>query len=143
MVGVPSLKSLLLSKILEQRIGIRAIHLHLLKSWKLCAVIHLAELMNRLICARSLLSKLVAGKIKDFKSLTMIFLIEFLQFFILRRESALYGCVDDATLKLCAFMNASKLLFGCVDCKNLTSSPSAKCWNCPALITFAVGNNCD
>ena len=114
---VPTLESLLLCEILEQGIGIRTIHFHLLESWKLRTVIHLAELMDRLVGARSLLSKLVAGEIKDFKSLTMIFFVEFLQFLILWCKSTFYGCVDDEQHLRCILLKSDALSFSVFDSK--------------------------
>ena len=77
MTFVPPLESFLLRKILEKRIGIRTIYLNLLESGELSTIVDFTELMNRLISARSLLAKLITGEIKDFESLTIIFLLEF------------------------------------------------------------------
>ena len=51
--------------------------------------------MYRLVGAWCLRSKLIAGEIQDLKALCVVFLIELLQFFILRCESAFSGGIDN------------------------------------------------
>ena len=75
MCHIPTSEALLLLQKLEHRVSILTVHLHFLESWELGAVGQLAELVNRLICARSLLSKLVAREIENLETLTMIFLV--------------------------------------------------------------------
>jgi len=77
-----------------QRLNIVAVHLYLLKLRETDVVLARAELMYIVIGARSLLHKLVARKIKYFEALVFVFLIERLQTFILRSESAAGGSVD-------------------------------------------------
>ena len=45
--------------------------------------------------ARRLAHKLIAWKVKDFKSLVMVALIELLQSLLLRRQTATSCCIDD------------------------------------------------
>ena len=63
MVWVPAGKALLLFKVLVQRVSIVAINLYLLETWKFGAISQLAKLVNALVCAGSLLSKLIAREV--------------------------------------------------------------------------------
>ena len=92
---IPSGKSFLLLQELVERVGIGAVYLEFLESGELRAVSGLAEVVDGLVGSGSLLSELVTGKIKNLKSLAMIFLVEFFQFFVLWCETTFRGCVDD------------------------------------------------
>ena len=92
---IPAGKAFLLREVLEQRVGIVAIDLHLLEAGELCAEIQLAELMDGLISARGLLAKLVAGEVQDDELLRAVFLIEFLKLLILGSEATLRSRVHD------------------------------------------------
>ena len=69
--------------------SIGAIHLDLVELRELDVEVGRAELMNFLNRSRSLLPKLVAGEVQNLQSLAAVFLIERLQFLVLRRESKL------------------------------------------------------
>ena len=51
--------------------------------------------MDALVCARSLLTKLVTGEVENLKALRMEALIELLQLLILRCKATLRGRVDN------------------------------------------------
>ena len=72
-----------------KRMSIGAIHLDLVELRELDVEVGRAELMNFLNRSRSLLPKLVAGEVQNLQSLAAVFLIERLQFLVLRRESKL------------------------------------------------------
>ena len=95
MTLVPTSKALTFFQEFEERGSIVSVYLDLLVALELCAVCKLAELMNAFISTRGLLTKLVAREIKYFETLSMISLIKFLQFLILRCETTLCGGVDD------------------------------------------------
>ena len=92
---IPAGKALLALEELIQRIGIVAIHLQLLEAGEIGAIIELAELMDRLVCAGSLLAKLIAREIQDLKALCVICLIKFLQLCIGGSETAFRCSVDN------------------------------------------------
>ena len=73
----------------------RAIDLDLSKSGKGRSVVRAAKAIDVCSVSRSLLAKLIAGEIQDFKSVFLIALIEFLQFLILRSEAAAGRCIDN------------------------------------------------
>ena len=73
----------------------RAIDLDLSKSGKGRSVVKAAKAIDFCSVSRSLLAKLIAGEIQDFKSVFLIALIEFLQFLILRSEAAAGRCIDN------------------------------------------------
>ena len=75
MIHVPTGKALLFLEVFEQGVGIFAVHLHLLEPWKFGAVIQLAETMNGLVGARSLLSELVAGEIENFETFAVVLFV--------------------------------------------------------------------
>ena len=85
---------LLLEELIEGR-GIVAVDLYLLELWELRAIGELAKLMDAIIRAWGLLGKLVAREVENLKALGMILLVKFLKLFILWRESAFSGGVDD------------------------------------------------
>src|SRR5208337_4083657 len=58
-------------------------------------VIGLAKCFDFFVVAGFLVSELVAGKAENFESAIMILRVKLLQPFVLRRESALAGGVDD------------------------------------------------
>ena len=93
-VHIPSCETLLLLEELEKGIGIVAIDLDLLEAGELCAEVQFTELVDAFVCTRSLLSELVAGEVENLETLSVILLIEFLQFVILRSESTLGCCID-------------------------------------------------
>ena len=95
MLHVPSCEAFLLLEVFEEGVGVVAVDFHFLETGEFSAVIQFAEVMYRLVGARGLLSKLVAGEVEDGESLSMVLLIEFFQFLILWSESALGGRVDD------------------------------------------------
>jgi len=65
-----------------------AIHINLVELWKVDVEVGCAELVYLLNRTRSLLSELVTRKVENFEALSLIFLVERLQFLVLRRESA-------------------------------------------------------
>ena len=52
-------------------------------------------MINLLRTTRRLAHKLIAWKVKDFKSLIIVALIELLQSLVLRRQTATSCCIDD------------------------------------------------
>ena len=74
---------------------IGTIHLDLVKLRELDVEVGRAELVNFLNRARSLLSELVAGEVKNLQPLDAVLLIQGLQFLVLGRESAAGGGVHD------------------------------------------------
>jgi hypothetical protein len=80
---------------LEERVSIRTVDLYLLEAGELGTEVQLAELMDRVIGARSLLSELIAREVEDDKMLRTILLIELFEFIILRCKAALGGSVHD------------------------------------------------
>ena len=92
---VPTGEALLCLEELIERVSVVAVDLDLLELWELGAVGELAERVDALVGARCLLAKLIAGEVENLEALGMVFLIEFLQFLILRGETAFGGCVDD------------------------------------------------
>ena len=99
---IPASEALLALEELIQRIGIVAIHLQLLEAGEVGAIVELAELMDRLVCAGSLLAKLIAREIQDLKALCVICLIKFLQLCIGGSETA-FRCSVDNEQHLVAF----------------------------------------
>ena len=73
----------------------RAVDINLSKSRKGRSVVKAAKAVDFCSVSRSLLAKLIAGEIQDFKSVFLIALIEFLQFLILRSEAAAGRCIDN------------------------------------------------
>ena len=74
---VPAGEALLLLEEEKEGIGIVAIDLDLLEAGELGTEIQLAELMDALVCARGLLSELVAGEVENLEALGMVLLVEF------------------------------------------------------------------
>ena len=89
MFHIPAGETFLLLEELEERIGIVAIHLHFLEAGEFSAEIELAEFMDTLVGARSLLTELIAWEVENFKPLGMILLVEGLEFVILWRKATL------------------------------------------------------
>ena len=71
----------------------RTVDINLSKSRKGRSVVKAAKAIDFCSVSRSLLAKLIAGEIQDFKSVFLIALIEFLQFLILRSEAAAGRCI--------------------------------------------------
>ena len=92
---IPAGKAFLLLEEQEQRIGISAIDLYLLETGEFRTEVQLAELMDRLVGAGSLLAKLVAGEIENLETLAVIVFIKFFQLVVLGRETALGSCIDN------------------------------------------------
>ena len=92
---IPSSKTFLFCQELVEWFRIVTIDFDFFETGKLCAEVQLAELVYRLVSARSLLSKLVAREVEDFETLAVILLVEFLQFIVLRRKTALGGGIDN------------------------------------------------
>ena len=72
---------------------VNAVHLNLVELRKPDVVIQCAELVYLLDAAWCLLAELVAREVKDFQTVGMVFLVQCLQFVILRCESAPGGGV--------------------------------------------------
>ena len=92
----------------------RAIDLDLSKSGKGRSVVKAAKAIDFCSVSRSLLAKLIAGEIQDFKSVFLIALIEFLQFLILRSEAAAGRCIDNQqnlSFIITHFLQTSVLFF--------------------------------
>ena len=66
---VPTGKALLLLEELEERVGIVAVHLHLLEAGEVGAEGELAEFVDALVGAGCLLTELVAGEVENGESL--------------------------------------------------------------------------
>lgn len=80
------------------RKGKGSTYINLAQNWKTNAIIHLAKLLNLLICSRVLTAELVAWETDDLKVIRVFrfdVLIEFLEAFKLRREAAFGGRVYD------------------------------------------------
>ena len=75
MFHIPAGKAFLLLQEQKQRLSIVTINLDLLETGKFGAEIQLAELMDRLVGAWSLLSELVAREIENLETLTVVVLI--------------------------------------------------------------------
>ena len=95
MLGIPAGEAFLLLQELVQGICILAVDLDLLEAGELGAEVHLAELMDAFIGARSLLSELVAGEVENLETLAVVLLVKGLQLVVLWGEAALGGCVDN------------------------------------------------
>jgi hypothetical protein len=76
MALVPTSKAFTFFQEFEQWVCIVAINLNLLEARKLCTIVELTEVVNRLVSTRSLATKLVAWEVEDFETLLMIFLVE-------------------------------------------------------------------
>ena len=92
---VPTSKAFLFFQELEQGLSIVAIHLDLLETGKFGAKVELAELMDALVSARSLLTKLVAGEIQNLETLSVVLLVQGFQLVVLGSEAALRSGVDN------------------------------------------------
>ena len=79
----------------KERSGMRTVDIDLSKSRKGRSVVKTAKAVDFCGVSRSLLAKLIAREIQDFKSIFLIALIEFLQFLILRSEVAVGRCIDN------------------------------------------------
>ena len=95
MILVKALEALLCLQVGEQRRLVLAVDLYFLELGKLSTKIQGAELMNFLLGAGSLLTKLVAGEVENLKTLVLILLVQGLQLFVLRSETATGGRVDN------------------------------------------------
>ena len=112
---IPSGESSLLLQELVQWVCILSVHFDLLKAWEFSTEIQFTELMNRFISARGLLSELVAGEIKDLKSLRMVLLIELFQFLILWCEPTLRSSVYDEKDLVCILFQRNIFSFSVLD----------------------------
>ena len=75
--------------------GIAAFYIHLLCHQKINAVILLAKAGNYLFSTRFLAPELIAGKTDNHQALLAQFFVQFLQTFVLRRETTLAGRVHN------------------------------------------------
>ena len=66
---VPAGKAFLFLKILEERVGVFAVHLNFLKARKFGAKVEFAELVDAFVGAGCLLTELVAGEVENGESL--------------------------------------------------------------------------
>ena len=121
---VPSSESLLLLEELKQGVGIGSVDLHFLEAGELSAEVELAELMDALVGAGSLLTELVAGEVEDDEVLRAVLLVEFLQLFILRCEAALGCCVHDEQHFVGVLFQRNVLSFSVLD------SEIINCFHC-------------
>ena len=119
---IPAGKAFLLLQELIERVCIVAVDLDLLETGELCAEVQFAELVNALICARCLLSELVAGEIENLESLGVILLVELLQFIVLRGESAFGCCVDNQQHLVGVLFQRDVLAFSVLDSEVINSS---------------------
>lgn len=92
---VKAAKSLLFLQIAKQRTGFSAVDVDLCKLGKGDIIGRGAEVMDLADAARSLLAKLIAGKVKDFHTVLAVGVVEFLQFLVLRSKTTARGCVDN------------------------------------------------
>jgi len=92
---VPASKAFLFFQELEQWVGIVTIHLYLLETGKFGAEVQFTELVDALVSARSLLTKLVAREVENLEALCMVLLVQGFQFVVLWGKTALGGGVDD------------------------------------------------
>ena len=94
-VHVPAGKAFLFLQEFIQRVCIFTVHLYFLESWEFGAEVQLTELVDALVCTRSLLAKLVAGEVENLEALAAILLVKLLQFVILGSEATFGCCVDN------------------------------------------------
>src|ERR1039458_1574519 len=80
---------------LEDRMRVVAVDLDLGEQWEVHSVIDLAERFDLVIGARLLMAELVAGKAEHLQAAVFVLGVKRLQTFVLRREPALAGGVDD------------------------------------------------
>ena len=112
---IPACKAFLLFKHLKERFSIVAIDFYLLETWELCAEVELTELMDALVCAWCLLSELVAGEVEDLETLGVKFLVELLEFVVLRGETTLCGGIHDEQHFVGVLLEGYVLAFSVLD----------------------------
>ena len=117
MTHVKASKPFLFFQIFIKRLGIFAIYFYLLEAREFCTIVQLAKFMDALIGSWGLLTKLIARKIKNFEAFGMIFLIYFLQFFVLRRKSAFGSCIYNEEYFVSVFFQTYVVTFSVFDCK--------------------------
>ena len=112
---IPACKALLLLQELEQRIGIVAIHLHLLEAGEVGTEGELAEFMDALVGARSLLTELVAGEIENLEAISVVLLVELLQLVVLGREATFRCRIDNQQHFVGVLLQGDVLAFSVLD----------------------------
>lgn len=80
---------------LVQRMGARAVDINLGEEWESHLVARLAKVLDVRLGSRFLAPELIAWKSKDLKSSALVFPVELLQSFVLGREAAAAGHVND------------------------------------------------
>ena len=95
MTFIPTGKSFLFFEEFIERGGMFAVYFNLLKSWEIRPLGELAEFVNCLVGTRCLLTELVAGEIKNFEALGVVFLISVFQLGIGGGESTFGCCVNN------------------------------------------------
>src|SRR2546428_11613377 len=78
-----------------ERMPLRPVHVNLIEERESDVVLGGAELFDFLVSARLLAHELIARKTKNSEALVLIFLVDSLERFVLRRETALGRDVDD------------------------------------------------
>ena len=112
---IPAGEALLLLEEEVEGIGIVAIDLDLLEARELSAEVQLAELMDALVGAGSLLPELVAREVENLETLGMVFLVEFFQFVVLGCETTLCCRIDDQQHLVSVLLQGYVLAFSVLD----------------------------
>ena len=92
-VSVKALEALLAFEPGVERQFVRAVYITLLELREVSAIVKLAELSNFLVCAWSLVAKLVARHIQNLEAFVLELLVDSFQLLILRCESASCSCI--------------------------------------------------